>query len=193
MSEYQPFAALHRCKDSLWCVLLLSVLLLSGCAHGRTSGYDRLSDEDKARIRPCTRPMSQIVYDGNIYQVTVSQVREYMRDIPDLIVYEYFPLCSISSCVSPTHVLKFCKKKGLRLCVISSVYDGLLLLQQNVLPMFAIDPMVYGTDDYQVYTTKFYDELTGVNEEIRGPSLYHYFKNGTYVCSYGNLETLHRQ
>lgn len=173
--------------------LMVWTLFLSGCMHSRTSGYQQLTAEEKARVKVCQGPMSQIVYDGNVYQVTATQVRDYMRDIPDLIVYEYFPLCTISSCVSPTHVLKFCKRKGLRLCVISSVYDGLFLLKQQVLPLFAISPAVYGTDDYQVYTSRFYDELTGVSEEERGPALYHYFKYGTYVCSYGNLESLRRQ
>ena len=169
------------------------VLLLLYTIQFNGSGYDTLSDENKAHVKVCDVPMSQIRYDGNVYQVKVEQVREYMKDIPHLIVYEYLPFCNAPSCVPPTHVLKFCKRKGVSLCVISDVYDGLFDLQQKVLPIFVINHNVYGTDKYQDYSRQFYDELTGISAEEREFHSYHYFKHGHYVCSYGSLESIHRQ
>ena len=174
-------------------LILSTVFLLVSCITFNDSGYDRLSDEEKKHVKVCDVPMSQIQYDGNIYQVNVGQVKNYMQDIPHLIVYEYLPFCSAPSCVPPMHVLMFCKKKGLRLCLISSVYDGLFQLQQRTIPLFVIDHTLYGTDNYQHYSRQFYDTLTGVSEEEREYHSYHYFKYGRYICSYGSLESIHRQ
>ena len=173
----------------LFALLLLFVSLIGI----NESGYESLSPDEKARVKVCDRPMSEIVYDNQVYQVTVEQVRAYMKDIPDLIVYEYLPFCGAPSCVPPIHAHKFCKKKGLSVCVISSTYDGLFQLQQKTLPLFVINHTVYGTDNYQKYSEQFYNALTGTTPEEREFHAYHYFKNGYYVCSYGSLESIHKQ
>ena len=181
----------HRIQMMLLTVLGLG--LLATCIQINGSGYDSLSPENKAHVKVCDRPMSEISYDGNVYQVTVDQVKELTEHVPELLVYEYLPFCNAPSCVPPSQVLKFCKRKGLSLCVISDVYDGLFDLQQKIIPIFVINHTVYGTDDYQEYSRHFYDELTGIPLAEREYHTYHYFKNGQYVCSYGSLESVHRQ
>ena len=48
------------------------------------------------------------------------------------------------------------------------------------------DHQVYGTDNYQEYSDKFYLQLIGVDGQSRGGT-YHLFSDGSYVRSFVSL------
>lgn len=74
------------------------------------------------------------------------------------------------------------------LLVVSSVYDGILPISQNIeFPIFVIDFNPYHTDNYQKYSEEFYKCLTNDDSEDRKYSSYHLFEEGKYIKSLSNL------
>ena len=170
-------------------LFLTAGAIFPSCIEINGSGYSDLSESEKQHVIRCTDPLDSIKNDGNLYQVTVKQVRECINGHTEVIVYEYLPFCSGNSVMSPARIKQSCDKRNIHLVVISSVYDGIFPIPSaNHFPLFVIDNSVYHTDNYQTYGELFYKSLTGSEEENRQISSFHYFHNGEYVCSYDSMD-----
>ena len=165
-------------------LFLVTGALLTSCIEINGSGYSDLSESEKKQVKKCTSDLESLQNDGNLYQITAEQAKEYIKKEQNVLVYEYLPFCSGESGRSPMEVKAYCDEKELKCLIISSVYDGIFPIPtNNTFPMLVIDNQVYGTDNYQEYGDKFYLQLTGSDDESRMESTYHLFRNGEYVRS----------
>ena len=165
--------------------------LLASCMEINGSGYSSLTESDKQHVKKFTSTLGTLQNDGNLYQVTVEQVKEYIEKERNVLVYEFLPFCSGESGRSPMEVKVYCDGKDFKCLVIASVYDGIFPIPtSNTFPMLVIDHQVYGTDNYQEYSNKFYQQLTGSNDESRKESSFHLFSKGKYEHSLVSLMDL---
>lgn len=175
-------------KNKRIVVLLLLGTVLSSCIEINGSGYSILSDEDKKHVIICNQPLDSLTNNGNLYAINTKQVKEYLQNKHRVIVYEYLPFCSGESGTNPQTIYEICKQKAMDLLVVSSVYDGILPISQNIeFPIFVIDFNPYHTDNYQKYSEEFYKCLTNDDSEDRKYSSYHLFEEGKYIKSLSNL------
>ena len=173
-------------------LFLIAGAILTSCIEVNGSGYSDLSESEKRHVKKCEAPLDSIKNDGNLYQVTVRQVKGCINGYKETIVYEYLPFCSGDNGIPPTEIKRTCDKRNIHLVVISSVYDGIFPIPlDNTFPLFVIDNSVYHTDNYQTYGEQFYKSLTGSDSEDRKTNAFHYFRNGKYVNSYPNLSNIH--
>mgnify|MGYP004540130357 CR=1 FL=1 len=169
-------------------LFLTAGVILTSCIEVNGSGYSDLSESEKRHVKKCEAPLDSIKNDGNLYKVTVRQVKDYVNRYKNVIVYEYLPFCSGDNGISPTKIKRTCDKRKIHLVVISSVYDGIFPIPlDNTFQLFVIDNSVYHTDNYQTYGEQFYKSLTGSDSEDRKTNSFHYFCNGKYVCSYDSI------
>lgn len=167
--------------------LLLVELLATACANVNGTGYDTLTDNEKEHVKTCDRNISEIRNDGNVYKVMVAQVRNYIQQEKDIIIYEYVPFCDGESGTSPSRVAEVCNQRQVKLMVVSTVYDDLFPVKDYTFPVFVIDNGPYHTENYQKYAEQFFHELTGSDEDNRAYGFFHYFHNGNYVRSFSSL------
>ena len=170
-------------------VLFLMVgVILTSCIEVNGSGYSDLSESEKQHVKNCEAPLDSIRNDGNLYKVTLKQVRDYIKGHKEVVVYEYLPFCQGDNGILPSDIKKICDKRNMHLVVISSVYDGIFPIPLgNTFPLFVIDNSVYQTDNYQTYSEQFYKSLTNSDSEDRKISSFHYFSNGKYVRSCNSI------
>lgn len=169
-------------------ITLVAGTILASCVELNGSGYSSLSESDKRHVKSCQYSLDSINNDGNLYKVTVSQVKNLVRRHDKVIVYEYLPFCLGENGRSPVEVKQVCDQKNIQFIVISSVYDGIFPIPPtNTFPLFVIDNSIYDTDNYQTYVEQFYSDLTGSDKEDRQVNPYHYFLKGKYICSYSTV------
>lgn len=169
-------------------ITLVAGTVLVSCIEINGSGYSSLSELDKRHIRSCSCLLDSVNNDGNLYKVTVNQVKDFVRRNDKVLVYEYLPFCSGENGRSPAEIKQICDQKNIQLIVVSSVYDGIFPISStNTFPLFVIDNGVYHTDNYQTYGEKFYKDLTGSDEQRRKVNSYHYFQEGKYIRSYSTI------
>lgn len=173
-------------------VLPVAIVAASICSCGlvsiNESGYKKLSDEDKARVKRCEKPIGSLTYDGNIYQVDVAQMRDYLAEHGDVVVYEYATYCKSAGCINPKSAEMKCHEHGYDFCLIVSTYDYLERLPEMGVPMLAIYQKPYNTDKTPKYCRLFFDELTGVSDKVRGYGRFYYFKDGRFIKSYLDID-----
>ncbi|MDD7079761.1 MAG: hypothetical protein PUI06_03305 [Prevotella sp.] len=164
--------------------LLLSLWAFSSsCVRVNQSGITELSSAEKMHVKPLKVAMDSVTRDGNMYQVTAAQVREYLKHKGDVIVYEFMSTCPSEKRVKPNALIKLCRSIGFDVCVISCTYDAVFPLSQYQCPMFVVNTNYYNTENMGEYCSKFYSELCGKNyEEIEG--IYLYFHKGQYVTDF---------
>lgn len=171
-------------------LFLVTGVLLTSCIEINGSGYSDLTEADRQHVKKCTGNIGTLQNDGNLYQITAEQVKEYIQKEHKVLVYEYLPFCSGESGRSPIEVKGYCDGKGLKCLVISSVYDGIFPIPTAcTFPMLVINHQVFGTDNYQEYGDKFYQQLIGNDAQSREGS-YHLFSDGKYVRSFESLVDL---
>ena len=165
-------------------------VLITSCIEINGSGYSDLTESEKQHVKKCTSDLGALQNDGNLYQVTAEQVKKYIQKEHAVLVYEYLPFCSGESGRSPKEVKASCDENELKCLVVSSVYDGIFPIPKtNTFPMLVIDHQMFGTDNYQEYSDKFYQQLMGGDNQSR-EGIYHLFSNGKYVRSIVSLVDL---
>ena len=171
-------------------LFLFAGMLFTSCIEINGSGFSDLTASEKQHVKKCESNLEALQNDGNLYQVTAKQVKEYIQKEHKVLVYEYLPFCSGESGRSPMEVKSDCDKKGLKCLVISSVYDGILPIPTTyTFPMLVINHQVFGTDNYQEYSDQFYQKLMGCKSQSR-EGIYHLFSDGKYLRSVVSLADL---
>lgn len=122
--------------------------------------------------------------------VTVEQVKEYLSNHDNVIIYDYTPFCKSSFCLPPNILEDICKKNNTDLLVISNIYDDIFLGVTNNFPILMIKTSVYNTKSRAKYIDKFYHSLIGLNLKEIDYASYHYFSNGNYIKSFKNPQDI---
>lgn len=152
------------------------------------SGYYNLSQEYRARIMKCDKPIDSLAADGNIYQVDVNRMHEYLNNHDEVIVYEYRPFCTGENCIAPSLAVRTCKDNGYDVALVMLSYEKFEALKPVKVPVLAINNELYNTDNYNRYGKLFFNELTGTTMKERGEGLYYYFKKGEFVKAYRSID-----
>ena len=170
-------------------LLLLNILLLSACSvGGLTSGYKQLSENDKKAVLNYNGDIRLLKEDRNVYNIQVKQVKDFIAQHNEVVVYDFTPYCVGSNCINPHDFINGCKAKGKTPVIISNSYDEIFKFQKLGIPMLMIDTGAFSTKCRSKYTKQFYDELTGIPVKERGWGGYVYFKDGKFVKAYDNFE-----
>nr|WP_309569048.1 hypothetical protein [Hoylesella timonensis] len=107
-------------------ISLLTCLALVSCQiSGLTSGYNHLSKQQKEKIIDYNGKIDNISDFTNVYNVTVEQVKEYLSNHNNVIIYDYTPFCKSSFCLPLNTLEDICKKNNTDLLVISNIYDDI--------------------------------------------------------------------
>lgn len=173
---------------ALMCFLLMCSLTACISVKGLNSGYNKLSSGEKKLIVDYAGKVEELGASDSIYRISAKQLREYIQCHESVIVYEYLPYCSSEDCINPLELERYCKDKNYKLCVVTSVYDGIFGLKGLSVPVLAINNDYYGTNLQIKYTRRFYDELTETDFKERGDGRFHYFQNGRFVRTMGSVK-----
>lgn len=174
-------------------ISLLTCLVLVSCQiSGLTSGYNHLSKQQKEKIIDYNGKIDNISDFTNVYNVTVEQVKEYLSNHNNVIIYDYTPFCKSSFCLPLNTLEDICKKNNTDLLVISNIYDDIFLGVTNNFPILMIKTSVYNTKSRAKYIYKFYQSLIGLNQKEIVYASYHYFQNGTYIKSFNDIKDIEK-
>lgn len=177
-------------KRSIIIFLLVPFFLVSCQIAGLTSGYSHLSKKEQAKIINYKAKIDEIHDYSNIYTVTVEQVKEYLSNHNNVIIYDYTPFCKSSFCLPLNTLEDICKKNNTDLLVISNIYDDIFLGITNNFPILMIKTSVYNTKSRAKYIDHFYHALIGLNQKEIDYASYHYFSNGNYIKSFKNPQDI---
>ena len=119
--------------------LLLASIYLSSCIRMGDNGYQQLSDSQKSKIVTCTSPIDSLCYDGNIYLVSIEQMREHVNRHKTLVIYEFGAYCHGDNCISPQMAESICRKKAMiSVCCLTVMIIYCSFLQQKYLSWLLI-------------------------------------------------------
>lgn len=170
-------------------VVTLPVLVSCGLIEINGTGYTSLGPVEKAHVKKCTEPIDSLKDDGNVYQVTASQVKEYMQKHDYVIIYRWFSFCQSEECVNPAYAKKVCEERGYTFCLVAGDYDHMDRAFGLGFPVLAIDRDAYGSDNYKKLAKKFYGELLGNRyDKTKGEDLFYKFHKGQYVESFPGIK-----
>ena len=166
-------------------VLGATLSLVSCRMVGLTTGYNHLTPAQKAKVEKLTGRIADVKNDDDkVYKITVAQLKDFIRGEKDVVVYEFIPYCKAEGCIPPVLFERSWREKNYRAVVVAVLYDELFNVKHSGMPMFSIDTEPYQTKWRSKYEPRFFDELTGIPEKVRGYYLFHYFHDGKYVKSY---------
>jgi len=169
-------------------IAFVSIVIFTSCGMVVIdgSGYESLSHEEKAKVKVCTTAIDSLKADGNVYEITGRQLKDYLHKFSKSIVYEWAPYCSNESCVSPAYAERICQERGYKFCLVAVTYDHLENAKGIKCPLLVISRIAYGTDNMKAYCNKFFMELTGKpHKELK--ARFHIFDNGKYTHSLNEI------
>lgn len=173
--------------------LMLAAAITAASIHScgmisiNDSGYKRLSENEKARVKKCTTAIDSLTADGNIYQITVAQMREYLSHRNNVIIYQYATYCHSTFCINPIAAQQICREHGYEFCLLIDTYDYLERIPAMDVPILAIDQTPYNTDKTPKYCDGFFDALTGVTDKVRGYGRFFHFQQGRFINEYNDI------
>lgn len=168
-------------------LLLLLVCVMGYCScsfSGLTSGYNKLTPEEKSKVVDVKASANEAQTDGKVYKLNDKQLSLALSGDENAIVYRYLYYCSSKGCKPLPTIEEICKKHGCKLYIVSVVYDKIFETSGITSPIFIIDDAYYHTTVRDKYERLFFDGLTGTTEKERGYGIYHYFHKGKYVGTY---------
>lgn len=170
-------------------ILYAFSLCLTGCISisGFNSGYRKLSDENKQKIKYLeNRDIDSLKNDGNVYLVNAGQLLDFIKRKERVLLYSWSPHCGADCCVTLDFIEKFCKDEGTELLVVMDYYNFEYIPDPAIFskPVFFIDTKYYGTNLCFKYMPRFYKELTGISEKECNYGRHYYFVNGKFEGMY---------
>ncbi|MGI6222497.1 MAG: hypothetical protein ACOYJG_02690 [Prevotella sp.] len=134
-------------------------LFVSCQIQGLTSDYSYLSAEGKKRIVKYTGAIDSISDYSKVYDVTAEQVKDFISNHDEVLIYNYTPYCRYKYCISPKELISTCKKQKVEVLIISNIYDDILVALNDEFPILMINTEVYGTKWRSKYIDLFYKDL----------------------------------
>ena len=170
--------------------ILFSCIALISCGLIEINGvdYSSLTRKEKQHVLKCDKPIDSLRCDGYVYQINVEQMKKYLQNHEDVIVYQYSSFCASDDCISPYAAEKISNIFGFDFCIVADVYTRLFWITNIESPILTIDFNIYNTQNWKKLSRRFYDELTGVTKDEHKWYRFLYFRRGEYVCSYGSLK-----
>ncbi len=153
-------------KTSFFLAGLSGIFLLGvGCnVRGLTSGYRKLSKQEKATVLLVdTTDPGQLDPQGT-YRITSSEFHALLRQQPQSLIYKWVPWCTSAQCLSLNSYASYAKRHNLKLFVVADSYEP-ALFEINRLkgePIFVIDHQRYGSNIRGTYSRRFVQDLTRI-------------------------------
>ena len=155
---------------------------LTSCQiYGLTSGVELLSKEDQQKVISTNNPIDSLTADGNVYVVSIPQIKDYIAKSDTLLVYHWVPGCTASQCVLPSFIEHYCDShdyKCLLLLISFTSTNCFSIYDAKHSPLIMPDFSIYGTKYKSKYYSLFNVDMTG-----RDDYDIWLFANGKYVKS----------
>lgn len=187
-----PFIILSSIMKHYFTLATLTFcLLLSACSiSGIFTDYNQLTQEEKEKVVKCTEDISKINDFNKLYVVNVAQIKQFITEKQNVVVYSYVPFCTSKNCISPKTLIDDMKAKGYSTLIVSDTYADAFISVGSNFPLLMIDNTVYKTKLRGKYTELFHKDLLGVPLKSINYASYHLFQNGKYVKSYQNYKEI---
>jgi hypothetical protein len=170
--------------------LFLSINLSIGCKlssiPGYLSGYKKLSDTEKSRIKFITENDIGIKKSTDtIYATNAALLLKNINSDKRAIVYTWSPHCHSSTCYSLSAVKAYAEKNNAKLYIVMDYYDFEMLSIQKSDNIYSINHFYYKTDKNSKYGKRFEKELMqteAMQKKYRKNYLrYLLFENGNFI------------
>jgi len=179
---------IKKMKKSILCIA--GMLLLYSCnitMDGLTSGYSKLSEEEKQRIvfLDTQDDVCELSKDGKIYAITGDQLYKCIETQENVMVYTWVPHCTGSHCYLLSYVQSYCDSHGFTLYVVADYYDSKRMFneQENIsLPLFSANEKYYKTKYRFKYSKLFMKDL--IKDDKLAKEIWY---KTTFVFNYGKL------
>ena len=171
-------------------IIAFCILLTSCSIGGIFTDYNKLSKQEKENVVTYAGNISDIRDYTKIYKITVEQVKQYISEKKNVVVYDYVPFCRSENCVSPKILINEAKLKGYDALIITNTYLDAFIAVGNDFPLLVIDNSKYNTKLRGKYTDLFYQNLLGVSLKSINYASYNLFKEGKYTRSYKNSKDI---
>lgn len=143
------------------------LVLSSSCAVLRTpglfSGYNKLEDKHKNKVKPFQEDSKKVINDGFVYFISGSQMKALLKDSPSALLYLWSPHCSSESCYLLSAVQEYCNKYEKELFIVTEYFDFEILEGQYTpdikIPVFAADFKHYKTNYCDKYMRLFMEDI----------------------------------
>ena len=170
--------------------IAICLLLVSCSIGGIYTDYNKLSIQEKNNVVALTGNISDIQDYTKLYKTTAEQVKQYINEKKNVVVYNYVPFCRAENCISPNMFINEAKLKGYSALVITNTYLDAFIAVGNDFPLLIIDNSKYNTKVRGKYTERFYQDLLGVSLKSINYASYHLYKDGRYIKSYKNSKDI---
>lgn len=166
-------------------------LVLTSCSIGGIfTDYNKLSKQEKDNVVTYKGNISEIQDYTKLYKITAEQVRQYIREKKNVVVYDYTPFCKAETCISPYVFINAVTAKGYAPLIITNTYLDAFIAVGKDFPLHIIDNSKYNTKVRGKYTERFYQDLLGVSLKSINYASYHLYKDGRYIKSYKNSKDI---
>ena len=170
--------------------IAICLLLVSCSIGGIYTDYNKLSIQEKNNVVALTGNISDIQDYTKLYKITAEQVRQYIREKKNVVVYDYIPFCKAETCISPYVFINAVTAKGYAPLIITNTYLDAFIAVGKDFPLHIIDNSKYNTKVRGKYTERFYQDLLGVSLKSINYASYHLYKDGRYIKSYKNSKDI---
>jgi len=158
-------------KSFLFLLLLFVTSCISVELSGYNSGYKKLSSEEKSKVTVLADDVaiSSLTNSDTVYQITASQLNDFLKQEDSVMIYFWSPHCPGESCYPISTVQEFSNKKGYSLIVVCDYFDFEAMNAQKssalAYPMLAINTAFYKTNRCWKYQQRFRADL--FNTEVK--------------------------
>ena len=170
--------------------IAICLLLVSCSIGGIYTDYNKLNKQEKNNVVALTGNISDIQDYKKLYKTTAEQVKQYINEKKNVVVYNYVPFCRAENCISPNMFINEAKLKGYSALVITNTYLDAFIAVGNDFPLLIIDNSKYKTKLRGKYTDLFYKDLLEVSLKSINYASYYLFKDGKYIKSYKNSKDI---
>jgi|GEM_PF-724728 hypothetical protein len=146
--------------------IIAAMLFAQGCNAqmvGLTSGYNQLSETEKADVLFNTKDICDMPNDHKIVAINGKQLKECLAQTDSAMVYRWVPHCNGKACVPLNVCRAYAARHNLKLYIVAEEYDYESMQGQNSgdKPVFVIDHKHYKANLRSRYSKKFARDLMG--------------------------------
>lgn len=174
--------------------LPLLSLLLASCGLVRITGvhsdYSRLTEAQRAKVRPWEGSIDSLTYDEDVHVVGMPQIKAFLAAHDSVMVYFWHPYCTSDVYLSPKRFEEYCHERNWVPCILLRFFYWRSMPAAGEIrcPLLFIDPRPYGTDEVRKYMEEIENELVdGKNSEEEDSNFYFLFESGKFVKAFNRL------
>ncbi len=164
------------------------LVLSSSCVvlntPGLFSGYNKLEENQKSKIKYLEINSEKAVNNSFVYFITGYDLKQLLKESPNALIYIWGPNCSSESCYLLSAVQQYCVKNKIELFIVTEYFESDIIEGQYTKeiqnPLFAVDFKHYKTNYCSKYMRLFKEDLLDGQVYTQNDlyNRYFFFSNG---------------